>query len=78
MGGSLLSRQVVGVRLQAQRKDPGLLIRESWVRIPPGSPTTFRSCYLRAVLGEAVDEPPEHLAGVGRRFGDSDSSSPCR
>jgi hypothetical protein len=37
-GGLLLCRQVVRPRLVAQRKDPGLLIRESWVRIPPGPP----------------------------------------
>jgi hypothetical protein len=35
----LLFRQVVGPRLLAHRKDPGLLIRESWVRIPPAPPT---------------------------------------
>jgi len=39
MGGLLLSRQVVGGR---SSDDPGLLVRESWVRIPPGPPARVR------------------------------------
>ena len=33
-----LGSQLTELELLTQRKDPGLLIRESWVRIPPGPP----------------------------------------
>ena len=46
------------LELVAHRKDPGLLIRESWVRIPPGAPG-HRSDYL------PVDAPVALLVGDG-------------
>src|SRR4030042_6751865 len=36
--GREFGSQLADLELVAQRKDPGLSIRESWVRIPPGPP----------------------------------------
>jgi len=51
----LLLRQVVGARLS---QEPGLLSRESWVRIPPGLETpssTNPEAPTKAVHGIVVD-----------------------